>query len=332
MIGKAIWFKTYKEVHLYKFMCKFICMYHYRHHPNLIRALDSIRVLSSSSDSEPVPLSGVELLDFLSKLDCAIRREVDYIFSLEWDKLADSVFAELEDGSLGDVSCEDFINVLDVVGVPVVAFSISQRYGYLRPVVSKSRERLGSGNKCAIDTGSRPLLLLEGGCDQSSSKFVKLLFYRDQPGSVSATSTAPTVVTPPEDKGSSLPVTKTTSTTVNITTAKGVLSTIGKGKGVLCTSSKGKTPALKRGTSISSSAFTIDSDVLGSLGVMLSPNGVRVIEDLFSKMDALARLTYKSMVAKQLPSDVSGKLTITGRAIWYLTYKVMCEDSFLFKC
>ncbi|WP_141663671.1 hypothetical protein, partial [Candidatus Ichthyocystis sparus] len=117
-----------------------------------------------------------------------------------------------------------------------------------RPVASKSRERLVSGNKCVVDTRSRPLLLLEGGCDQSPSKFVKLLFYRDQPDSVFATSTASTV-TPPEDAGSSLPVTKTTSTTVSITAAKGVLRT----------SSKGKAPALKRGTSISSSAFTIDS-------------------------------------------------------------------------
>ncbi|WP_092411386.1 hypothetical protein [Candidatus Ichthyocystis sparus] len=203
----------------------------------------------------------------------------------------------------------------------------------LRPVLSKRRKRLGSGNKCEVDTGSRSLLLLEGGCDQSPSKFVKLLFYRDQPGSVSATSTASTV-TPPENAGSSLPVTRTTSTTVGITTAKGGVRTSGKGKRVLRTSSKSKSkaPALKRGTSVFSSAFTIDSDVLGSLGVMLSPKDVRVIESIFFKMDVFSRLTYKSMVAKQLPSDVSGKLTVTGRAIWYLTYRVMCEDSFVFKC
>ncbi|WP_176695587.1 hypothetical protein, partial [Candidatus Ichthyocystis sparus] len=314
-IGKAIWFKTYKELHLSKFMCKFICMYHYRHHPNLIRALDSILVLSSSSDSRPVPLSGAELLDFLSKLDCAIRKEVESIFDLEWNEVADKVFAELEDGSLGDVSCGDFINVLDVVGVPVVAFSTSQRYGYIRPMVSK-RKGLGSGSECAVDgTKSGSLLLLEGDCDQSSSRFVRLLFYRDQFSSVSATSTVSTVVTPPEGTGSSLLVTKTASTTVTITT----------GKGVVHTSSKGKVPALKCGT-------YIDSDVLNSLGVILSPESVLVIEDLFFKMDEFAILTYKSMVAKQLPSDVSGKLTVTGKAIWYLTYKVMCEDSFLFKC
>ncbi|WP_176695616.1 hypothetical protein, partial [Candidatus Ichthyocystis sparus] len=317
VIGKAIWFKTYKELHLSKFMSRFICMYHYKHHPNLIRALDSIRVLSSSSDSRLVPLSGVELLDFLSRLDCAIRKEVESIFDLKWNEVADKVFSELEDGLLGDVSCGDFINVLDVVGVPVVAFSTSQRYGYIRPVVSKGK-RLGSGSECAVDgTKSRSLSLPEGVCDQSSSKFVKSLFYRDQPGSVSATSAVSTVVTPPEDTRSSLPVSKIASTAVTITTGKGVLHTISK--------SKGKVLSLKCGT-------YIDSDVLNSLGVILPPKVVRVIEGVFFKMDVFARRTYKSMVAKQLPSDVSGKLTVTGRAIWYLTYKVMCEDSFLFKC
>ncbi|WP_092415162.1 hypothetical protein [Candidatus Ichthyocystis sparus] len=282
VIGKAIWFKTYKELHLSKFMCRFICMYHYKHHPSLIRALDSIRVLSSSSDSRLVPLSGVELLDFLSKLDCAIRKEVESVFDLKWNEVADKVFSELEGGLLGNVSCGDFINVLDVVGVPVVAFPTSQRYGYIRPVVSK-RKRLGSGSECAVDaTKSRSLSLPEGVCDQSSSK------------------------------------TKTASTTLAITTGKGVARTVSK--------SKGKVPALKCGT------YYIDSDVLNSLGVILSPKVVRVIECLFFKMDAFARRTYKSMVAKQLPSDVSSKLTVTGRAIWYLTYKVMCEGSFVFKC
>ncbi|WP_176696365.1 hypothetical protein, partial [Candidatus Ichthyocystis sparus] len=323
-LEKVIWFKTYKELHLSKFMCKFICMYHYRHYPNLISALDGILVSSSSSDSGPVPLSGAELLDFLSKLDCAIRKEVESIFDLEWNEVADKVFAELEDGSLGDVSCGNFINVLDVVGVPVVAFSVAQRREYLRFVVSK-RKWLGRGSECEVSgTESRSLLLLKGDCDQSSSRFVKLLLYKDQPGSVSATSAVSTVVAPPEGTESSLPVTETASTTVAITT----------GKGVVHTSSKIKALTLKYGTSIaiSSSAFAINSGVLDSLGVMLSPRSVRLIEDLFSKMDASARCTYKSMVSKQLPSDVSGKLTVTGKAIWYLTYKVMCEDSFLFKC
>ncbi|WP_176696815.1 hypothetical protein, partial [Candidatus Ichthyocystis sparus] len=191
-LEKVIWFKTYKELHLSKFMCKFICMYHYRHYPNLIRALDGILVSSSSSDSGPVPLSGAELLDFLSKLDCAIRKEVESIFDLEWNEVADKVFAGLEDGSLGDVSCGNFINVLDVVGVPIVAFSMAQRRKYLRFVISK-RKGLGRGSECEVDgTESRSLLLLKGDCDQSSSRFVKLLLYKDQPGSVSATSAVST--------------------------------------------------------------------------------------------------------------------------------------------
>ncbi|WP_176696844.1 hypothetical protein, partial [Candidatus Ichthyocystis sparus] len=213
--------------------------------PDFIRSLAGIRVLSSSSDRNLVPLSGGELLSFLSKLDCAIRDEVESIFSLEWDRVADSVFAELEDGSLGDVGCGDFINVLDVVGVPVATFSMYQRYVYPRRVISKGRS-LGSGSsECAVD-------VTESRCGAS--------------------------------------------------------------------------------VDVSPSAFTIDSDVLSSLGVTLSPESVRVIEDLFFKVDVFSRRTYRSMVARQLPSEVSGKLTVTGRGIWYLTYRVMCEDSFVFRC
>uniref|UniRef100_UPI0011467F89 hypothetical protein n=1 Tax=Candidatus Ichthyocystis sparus TaxID=1561004 RepID=UPI0011467F89 len=248
VIGKAIWFKTYKELHLSKFMCKFICVYHYRCHPNLIRALDSILVLSSSSDSRLVPLSGVELLGFLSKLDCAIRKEVESIFDFEWNELADKVFSELEDRSLGDVGCGDFINVLDVVGVPVAAFSIYQRYVYPRCLISKGKSLGSGGSECAVDvTESRSLLLPGEDCYKSSSKFVK--FPRDQSGSASTTSAVSKVVTSHGGTDLFLPVTdEITSTIATTTTGKRV-----------STSSKGESPVPKCGSSIdvSSSALTI---------------------------------------------------------------------------
>ncbi|WP_242641531.1 hypothetical protein, partial [Candidatus Ichthyocystis sparus] len=71
---------------------------------------------------------GGSLLVFLSKIDCAVTVRVKYIFKSRWDKVARDVFAELEDGSLSGVRCEDVINVLDVAGVPVVALSDSKRY------------------------------------------------------------------------------------------------------------------------------------------------------------------------------------------------------------
>ncbi|WP_092411399.1 hypothetical protein [Candidatus Ichthyocystis sparus] len=147
VLGKAIWLKTYKELHLSKFMCKFFCTYHYRYYPNFIRALDNIRVLSSSSDTTLVPLSGVGLLDFLSKLDCSIRESVESMFNSEWDGVANGFFSKLEYGAFSTVSCEDFIEIISVVGVPVVALSNFQRYdkGKYRKRATDKVETSGSG-------------------------------------------------------------------------------------------------------------------------------------------------------------------------------------------
>ncbi|WP_092481279.1 MULTISPECIES: hypothetical protein [Candidatus Ichthyocystis] len=247
-IGKAIWFKTYKELHISRFVSRSLCMYHSKYRPDFIRSLPDIRVLSSSFDHRLVPLSGVNLLDFLSKLDCAVLKAVESVFNLEWDRVAGLVFSELEDGLLSDVSCEDFIDVLDTVGIPVVAFSFAQR----RAV-----------------------------------------------GSVSTadTATIDKVVSTKKDRGKSF-------------AQKSAIAT----------------------SAVFSSAFTVDSDVLSSLGVMLSSESALIIEDLFFKVNAFSRRIYKNMVSKQLPSIVNDKLTITGRSIWYWTYRVMCEDSFLFRC
>ncbi|WP_092411256.1 hypothetical protein [Candidatus Ichthyocystis sparus] len=325
LIGKAIWLKTYRELHLSKFMCKFICVYHYRYHPNLIRALDSILVLSSSSDSRLVPLSGVELLGFLSKLDCAIRREMESIFDLGWNEAADGVFSELEDGLLGAVSCKDFIRVLDVVGVPTVALSNSQRYNEL-----KSRRRYSVSKKKTLpkthlqsETQSNSLLRSEEDHNQSSSKFVKLFSCKDKSGSASVIGTASTVVTSLGGTGSSL----------TLVTEPVDVSAVSDSKGV-STRGGGRSPVQKHSTSIavSSSASTADSDVLSLLGIKLSSESVQIIEGLFFKVNEFSRRTYNDTVSKQLPSSVSNKLTVTGQAIWYFTYRMMCEDIFVFKC
>ncbi|WP_242641674.1 hypothetical protein, partial [Candidatus Ichthyocystis sparus] len=249
-VGRAVWCRTYRELHLLSFMARCLCLYHSKCRPDFIRSLAGIRVLSGSSGRSLVPLSGGELLSFLSKLDCAIRDEVESIFSLEWDRVADSVFAELEDGSLGDVGCEDLVNIFDAVSSPVVAFPIYQGKKYQRREVGKGKT-LGSGSKCieegtgsvtqkcfvsksgTLDSGkcaevtesgsstsdltyrlvqhelsSQPeseslpkrhlrsgttlgsLLLLKESSGQSSSGFVKSLFYRHEP----ATATASTVI------------------------------------------------------------------------------------------------------------------------------------------
>uniref|UniRef100_UPI00159EE6B7 hypothetical protein n=1 Tax=Candidatus Ichthyocystis sparus TaxID=1561004 RepID=UPI00159EE6B7 len=126
-IGRAIWCRIYRELHLSSFMSRCLCIYHYKYRPDFIRALPDIRVLSSTSDCELVPLSGGVLLDFLSKLDCAAFNVVQSVFESQWDVVADRVFAKLEDGSLSGVSCEDVISVLDIAGIPASAFSAPQR-------------------------------------------------------------------------------------------------------------------------------------------------------------------------------------------------------------
>uniref|UniRef100_UPI00159EF10D hypothetical protein n=1 Tax=Candidatus Ichthyocystis sparus TaxID=1561004 RepID=UPI00159EF10D len=180
LIGRAIWCETYRELHLYSFISRFLCIYHCKYRPGFIRALPSIRVLSSSSDCKLVPLSGGSLLGFLSKLDFALLDEAKSVFKSQWDKLAGKVF--VEGGSLSDVSCGDFVNVLDVAGVPAVAFSYFQRSKVAKRKISENSSKVTSedtasegGNTGPVGSSSglqlqselsslpEPDLLLEGG-------------------------------------------------------------------------------------------------------------------------------------------------------------------------
>ncbi|WP_176696162.1 hypothetical protein, partial [Candidatus Ichthyocystis sparus] len=180
LVGRAIWCETYRELHLCSFIFRFLCIYHYKYRPDFIRLLPSIRVLSSSSDCKLVPLSGGSLLGFLSKLDVAILDEAKSVFISHWDKLAGKVF--VEGGSLIDVSCGDFVNALDVAGVPAVAFSYFQRRRVGKRKISENSSKVTSegttsedGNTGSVGSSSglqlqselsslpEPDLLLEGG-------------------------------------------------------------------------------------------------------------------------------------------------------------------------
>ncbi|WP_242641529.1 hypothetical protein, partial [Candidatus Ichthyocystis sparus] len=148
LLGRAIWCLTYRELHLYSFMSKCLSIYYYKCRPDFINSLPSIRVLSNSysSDCELVPLSGGSLSGFLSKLDCAIRDEVNSTFDLWWSGEVVRVFSKLEDGSLSNVCCEDFFNVLNVAGIPVVALSYYRvRTVGKRKMPENSDEFMGEG-------------------------------------------------------------------------------------------------------------------------------------------------------------------------------------------
>ncbi|WP_176696448.1 hypothetical protein, partial [Candidatus Ichthyocystis sparus] len=162
-IGRAIWCRIYRELHLSSFMSRCLCIYHYKYRPDFIRALPGIRVLSSTSDCELVPLSGGVLLDFLSKLDCAAFNVVQPVFESQWDVVADRVFAKLEDGSLSDVSCEDVISVLDIAGIPASAFSALQRQ------IRTARGKASGNSSSKVASGGATLVSATTGLVSPSS-------------------------------------------------------------------------------------------------------------------------------------------------------------------
>ncbi|WP_092481291.1 hypothetical protein [Candidatus Ichthyocystis sparus] len=229
VVGKAVWCRTYRELHLLNFMAKCLCLYHSRYRPDFIGFLADVRVLSSSHDRSLVPLSGDVLLDFLSKLDCSISDQSESVFNSEWDEEAKGVLVALEDGSLADVNCEDLVNVLDVAGIPKVASLISTKYErYQKFLINKSKTS-GIDSKCKADgTKSAPKKSRIGSKRKASGTNsapkdpeIDLNFYgihfrkilpkpnpgaSDQRDSVSATGNVSNVVESPVDTGSSLPI------------------------------------------------------------------------------------------------------------------------------
>ncbi|WP_092460562.1 hypothetical protein [Candidatus Ichthyocystis sparus] len=291
-LEEVIWFRTYRELHLSKFMCRFVCMYHHKYHPNFIRALGSIRVLSSPSHRGLVPLSGTGLLDFLSRMDCATRKVARSMFDLEWSRLANKAFYALEDVSLlSNVSCENFIRVLDVVDIPIVAFPIFQR-----PNLTRRRRRrrciesktLESGSKCADDAGSG-----SGATAVANSS------------AISSSQLQPELLSPLESE--SLPN--------------------------LHLQSKMQSGSSSTATSVATAQKpAVASPYCAPLCAMVLPECAAMVRGLFYEIDVLARSIYGDMISKQLPPKVSGKLSVTGRAIWYWTYMEVCKASFVFRC
>ncbi|WP_092411252.1 hypothetical protein [Candidatus Ichthyocystis sparus] len=300
IVGKAIWCRTYMELFLLNFMTRYLCLYHCKYRSDFIHSLADLRVFSSSCGGL-VPLSGGVLLGFLSKLDCAVSEELRFIFNSQWGEVANKVFAELEDRSLSNVSCEDCINIIDVAGVPGISHSISQKYEkYQRRLINKSK-KLIRGSKCTVvSTKSVPPKRVIGRSKTSGS----------------SGSTESVILSTVSTKPCSVSVTDTLSTAAVSPAVIAFSSSLVAGDAVVPTVSGN---------------FS-DSDVLSLLGVVLSPDSAPVIEDLFSKIDVFARSTYKRMVRKQLTSDASNRLTVTGKAIWYFTYRLMCEYSFVSRC
>ncbi|WP_141663841.1 hypothetical protein, partial [Candidatus Ichthyocystis sparus] len=119
LTGRGIWHFTYRLMCEGSFVSRCIGEYHYKHRPNFIRALPGIQVLSNSPDLNVVPLVGGGLLDFLLRLDGAIHNRIKSVFDSCWSEVSVS----LEGESLSAVSCKDFIDVLNIAGIPPLAMS-----------------------------------------------------------------------------------------------------------------------------------------------------------------------------------------------------------------
>ncbi|WP_092481299.1 hypothetical protein [Candidatus Ichthyocystis sparus] len=196
-VGQAIWFRTYRELHLCSFMSRCFCVYHYRYRPAFIRAIADVGLLSRSPGGGLVPLIGGGLVDFLSRLDCTVRQLIETMFRSKWDTEAAKACSGLECGSLSDVVCQDFIKVADIAGIPMAALSVYYKYmrnrRYVvdesetsgkRSTVSKSKKSVSSSKITSEGTTS------EGGITglmHSSSLGVQLqtkLSSRPRPGSL----------------------------------------------------------------------------------------------------------------------------------------------------
>ncbi|WP_139057601.1 hypothetical protein, partial [Candidatus Ichthyocystis hellenicum] len=148
LTGRAIWYSTYRGICEDVFVSMCICEYHTNHRPDFIHALPRIEVLSDSLERVSVPLIGDSLLGFLSRLDCAVRSNVESIFNSFWSEVSVS----LEGEALNDISCGDFINVLDTAGIPEVALSVIVTNSTLRKEINRGTiKRTTSGIITASD-------------------------------------------------------------------------------------------------------------------------------------------------------------------------------------
>ncbi|WP_139057590.1 hypothetical protein, partial [Candidatus Ichthyocystis hellenicum] len=234
-IGRAIWCKNYKEVQKSNFMYKCLCAYYSRQYPDFIRALAGIKILSSPSERRLVPLTGVVLLDFLSRLECAIRETLLHMFELDWGEMVGDIFDKLEERSLDAVNLRDFVSVLDVAGIPSSVTSGSS--GYLRYFVGVRDIRdknsrisskitsedvvLGSSVVVALPKGaagssSSPATIESVSVSTVSDKPVAALTVSDEPAGVTATDTVSNAVALPKGAAkSSLTLAATESVAVS---------------------------------------------------------------------------------------------------------------------
>ncbi|WP_092460635.1 hypothetical protein [Candidatus Ichthyocystis sparus] len=328
-IGRAIWCKNYKEVQKSNFMYKCLCAYYSRQYPDFIRALAGIKILSSPSERRLVPLTGVVLLDFLSRLECAIRETLLHMFELDWGEMVGDIFDKLEERSLDAVNLRDFVSVLDVAGIPSSVTSGSS--GYLRYFVGVRDIRdknsrisskitsedvvLGSSVVVALPKGdagssSSPATIESVSVSTVSDKPVAALTVSDEPAGVTATDTVSNAVALPKGAAKS-------SLTLAATESVAVSTASDEPAGVTATDTVSTAVALPKGAAGSSSSLAATESVAVSTASD-EPVGVTAT-DTVSTAVALPKGASKSSltlaatesVAVSIASDEPAGVTAT---------------------
>ncbi len=125
-VQRYIWCITNRQLYETHVLTRGVSGYISDIRPRFIDPLSSVMVLSPSGGAL-VPLMGLELRDFLVRVDRAVRECMLDSFAFEWAVSNISVFTDLEDqsGSLlvHNLRGEDFVNAHNVAGVPGLATS-----------------------------------------------------------------------------------------------------------------------------------------------------------------------------------------------------------------
>uniref|UniRef100_UPI00114663B4 hypothetical protein n=1 Tax=Candidatus Ichthyocystis sparus TaxID=1561004 RepID=UPI00114663B4 len=134
--------------------------YYGDHIPDFIPSLPNIKVLSDSPDGGVETLTGDRLLSFLSGLDSAIRGRAECIFSSIWREVFGGISGALGGECLDAVNCKDFIDVLDIAGIPLIASSSTSN---LKARCSRTNTNSKDVDKCkASGDGSSSAPTTEG--------------------------------------------------------------------------------------------------------------------------------------------------------------------------
>lgn len=318
-IGKAIWCKTYRELHKSSFISSCLYVYHVEYRSGFIRTLTSVQVVSSFSGGI-VLLTGSRLLDFLLRLDCAILEVANSTFNSEWDEVAERIFSELEDGSLDAISCEDFINVLDIVGVPPVAISGSKTRAKGK---DKGKTSISSSEGIASGSIKEPT--------HNSLPFHRSLLLQFQPelSSYPYHQSGPQLSSlSPLIKADILP-----SKFIKLS-YDGVSSSGSPAVNGQIVSSNGFVSATVTSSAMLDFSLCVPLPVkhVVLLGVTLLPDDAEIINKLFRDFRVFVKRACVGMVTRYLSMIVSGELSTIGKDIWCKTYRKLHESNFMSRC